>query len=199
MNILLLDVDSTLPNLALMKLSAWHRSQHDSVTKAREVPLGEWDRIYASAIYTWSRRRMEQLHPHATLGGHGWSLESRLPPEVDAMRPDYNLYGVSYGLGFLIRGCPRRCPWCDVWKVWPSPLLVAGWDDVLNPLSSFVVLLDDNFLAHPGHADLLEEAIDRGIEVCFTQGLDVRLITEEVAHLLARLKFWNTHHSRSRK
>jgi hypothetical protein len=60
-----------------------------------------------------------------------------------------------------------------------------------------VVLLDDNFLALLGRAKaLLEEAIERGIEVCFSQGLDIRLVTREIAGLLARVRFWNTHHTR---
>ncbi len=189
--------DSTLPNLALMKLSAWHKAQYDVVTKAREIPFGAWDSIYASAVYTWSRARMEQLEGYAILGGHGWDLESRLVREVDAMRPDYTLYGIDYGLGYLTRGCPRRCPFCDVWKMWPRPRVVATWDDLLNPLSNFVVLLDDNFLARLGRArELLEEAIERQIEMCFSQGLDIRLVTPKNAELLARVRFWNTHHTR---
>ncbi|MFH1486624.1 MAG: radical SAM protein [Chloroflexota bacterium] len=197
MNVLLLDMDSTLPNLALMKLSAWHKAQYHYVVKAREIPFGEWDSIYASAVYTWSRRRMEQLEGYAALGGHGWCLDSRLPEEVERMQPDYSLYGIDYGLGYLTQGCMRRCGFCDVWRMCPRPRVVATWDHILNPLSSFVVLLDDNFLALGGHAKLfLQEAIDRGIEVCFTQGLDVRLVTPEVAQLLAGLRFWNTHHTK---
>ncbi len=196
MNILLLGIDSTLPNLALMKLSAWHKALGDTVAKAREVPFGQWDCIYASAIYTWSRSRMEQLEGHATLGGHGWELGSRLAPEVEAMRPDYELYGIDYGLGYLTRGCPRRCSFCDVWRMSPCPQVVGTWDSVLNPLSRFAMLLDDNFLSlHDQAKDLLREAIERQIEVCFTQGLDIRLITPEVAHLLSKLRFWNTHHT----
>lgn len=52
MRIGLVDVDGRggYPNYALMKLSAWHKAQGDSVEFANPL-FGEYDRVYLSKIF----------------------------------------------------------------------------------------------------------------------------------------------------
>ncbi|MDA8147049.1 MAG: DNA cytosine methyltransferase [Thermaerobacter sp.] len=105
MKIALVDVDSRLPNLALMRLSAWHKAQGDEV-------LFPWrgqavDKLCASVVFTWHSRQVDlpwwsKRAAEVQVGGSGWSLEAALPPEVEAVRPDYSLYGIDYGIGYTV-------------------------------------------------------------------------------------------------
>ena len=111
MKIGLYDVDSKIPNLALMKLSAWHKKQGDEVELY--FPLKKYDKIYASQIFTWSKPQ----YKFNELGGSGsekW--ETVLPNGIEHIYPDYLLYHCEYAMGFTSRGCIRNCPFCIVRK-----------------------------------------------------------------------------------
>ena len=98
MNVLLLDLDSKIPNLALLKLSAWHKQQKNKVFLNKcEKP----DIIYAASVFTKSekqRRQVGAVYPNAICGGTGYSLVNQLCPEIEAKCPDYNLYDMDYSL-----------------------------------------------------------------------------------------------------
>ena len=120
--ILLIDVDSKIPNLALMKLSAWHKERGDNVALLRgsQVELGDKpDKIYASIIYKKNRHSLDYLIAQCPdiidIGGSGYDLKKELPPVIEAMRPDYSLYPeCDYSIGFASRGCIRHCHFCIV-------------------------------------------------------------------------------------
>jgi len=110
----LFDLDRTgFPNVALMKLAAWHKAQGDTV-----LPLNSGeaaDRRYGSCVFTWNRRKAAALTAQgAVVGGSGVDLKNALPADVEAMRPDYSLYGIDYGTGYLMRGCIWTCKFCVV-------------------------------------------------------------------------------------
>ncbi|MCL5265167.1 MAG: hypothetical protein M1343_08260 [Chloroflexi bacterium] len=112
--VLLLDVDSRIPNLALMRISAYHRARGDVVSLH---PSGKPDEVYVSCVFSKHRRKAEalrQIYPDAVIGGSGWDLSVALPSEIEAIRPDYDLYGIDYGIGYTSRGCIRRCNFCVV-------------------------------------------------------------------------------------
>ncbi|MCP4641998.1 MAG: hypothetical protein GY851_16265 [bacterium] len=208
MNILLVDADtkgrrSGFPNLALMKLAAWHRARGDAVTLAPTPWFSsQVDLAYVSSVFSWNRAHAEALaqrYPTVERGGTGFGLDNALPAEVEAICPDYNLYDIDYGMGFLTRGCPRRCSFCVVPRKEGAPRVVAGLDDIINPHSNFVVLLDNNFLAMPDWAlATLREMAARGLVVNFSQGLDIRLVTPEIARALAAVNFRNARNTRKR-
>ena len=109
------DSDYTgFPNYALMKLSAYHKAQGDHVEWW--IPMVKYDRVYSSKIFTFSPEDL-MLPPDTIKGGTGYGILDELPPEVDAMFPDYSLYpDCDHAIGFLTRGCIRKCPWCIVPK-----------------------------------------------------------------------------------
>lgn len=201
MTVGLFDLDRTgFPNVALMKLSAWHKAQGDTV-----LPLNDGqaaDRRYGSAVFTWNRPKAAALAVQgAHVGGTGVNLSDTLPADVEAMKPDYTLYGIDYGIGYLMRGCIWRCTFCVVPEKEGTPREVATVDDLLNQASPrtrpFVVLLDNEFFWRERWAIArLEEFTTRGIDWCPSQGLDVRVVTAPIADALAASPYWNVSRSR---
>lgn len=196
----LFDLDRTgFPNVALMKLSAWHKAQGDTV-----LPLNSGqpaDRRYGSAVFSWNRHKAEQLTAQgAEVGGSGVDLKNRLPDEVEAMRPDYTLYGIDYGVGYLMRGCIWTCAFCVVPEKEGRPREVATIDDLINQAGRsrpFVVLMDNEFFWREKWAiTRLREFAERGIDFCPSQGLDVRVVTPALVDALAVSPFWNLKRSR---
>ncbi len=189
MNVGLVDIDSKIANLALMRLSAYHKGRADTVVFPWR---GErCDVVYASIVFARNRERVEsyrRLWPTLHLGGTGWDVRSALPPEIEAMRPDYDLYGIDYGIGFTSRGCIRRCPFCVVPEKEGGIKSVATIPELVNPRSNFLVLLDGNFLAQADWEVRFREIHDLGLLVNFSQGLDIRLVNAENAAWLARTK-----------
>ena len=115
----LIDVDGhNFPNLALMKLSAWHKAQGDTVEWWSG--FGEYDLVYMSKVFdsTYSPDAMEPVNTRQIIkGGTGYGLDNRLPDEVEHIYPDYSLYPdftKETAYGFLTRGCPRACDFCIV-------------------------------------------------------------------------------------
>jgi hypothetical protein len=209
----LIDVDRTgFPNLALMKLSAWHKAQgHETELLRDPGPLAAvwFDRLYASAVFSWNRDKAlawEALG--ATVGGTGvddYSIDpavvSELPEDIEAMEPDYSLYGLDYGVGYLMRGCIWRCKFCVVPQKEGPAREVATIDHLLNRDAQrsrpFVVLLDNEFFWKEKWAIArLVEFTERGIDFCPSQGLDVRVLTPQLSDALASSPFWNLQHSR---
>ncbi len=204
--VVLYDVDSRIPNLALMKLSTFYKERGCRVVLAREIACQAGDRHFASVVYQTgsSRKKIEDLRQiygqDIEIGGSGVDLTKRLPPEVDGCFPDYSLYGHDrYALGFLTRGCTKRCAFCVV------PVKEGRLAAEPGSFSAFVpagqrnvMLLDDNLLAFPGADPLLEEMAARDYAVNFSQTLDIAYLTEAKLKLLLRIDSRNARFSRQR-
>lgn len=181
-----------LPNVALMRLSAYHKAIGDEVV-LRPTPMDGCDLVYISTLFTWRRREVEalaaQFRPHADvqIGGSGWDLTLRLPPEVDAMPHDYDLYGIDYGMGYSSRGCIRRCAFCPVPRAEGHIREDQPIASLLNPRSNKLMLLDNNFFASDWRLKLAEIR-ERGLVVDWPQGNDIRLMTAEIAAALWDLR-----------
>lgn len=204
MKIALYDVDSTIPNLALMKLSTFHKEQGHSVVPF--VPImnaANFDKIYASTVFKDSPD--DDLSDHSYLrpetmeiGGSGWNLEKWLPPEVHRAVPDYSLYGYEHSIGFTARGCRFKCKFCDVPAKEGKPKHENTIDEIwVQRDSEFVVLLDNDFFGGPFWQDRIAEISRYDLKVCFSQGLNIRLITDEQCAALASVRFTNLHRNRS--
>lgn len=190
MKIGLHDSDNTgFPNLALMKLSAWHKAQGDTVDWW--TPLLTYDRVYSSKVFTFTNEN-PYLPPDTIKGGTGYGKLDELPPEVDAMFPDYSIYPkCDHAIGFLTRGCIRKCPWCIVPKKEGKIRPYRTWQEIKRPDSRDIVFMDNNVLAHEWGLKQIEDMGGKNVRVDFNQGLDARLITDDVAQMLARLKWIN--------
>ena len=119
---------------------------------------------------------------------------------MDACFPDYRLYGHDrYAVGFLTRGCPRRCAFCVVPAKEGTTKIEAGSFDAFVPRGQRnVMLLDDNLLAYPGVEALLVEIARRGYAVNFSQTLDIACLTPEKHNLLLQVDCRNSRFTRRR-
>ena len=192
MNIGLLAVDSNYPNLALMKLSAAHKANGDNVDWYN--PFDSYDIVYLSKIFSFTD---DYPHPivNAQLvkrGGTGYDYATTLPAEIDSLQPDYSLYPSidnRTAYGFLTRGCVRHCKWCIVPKKEGFIKPYMDIEQIAVNGRDKVVLMDNNVLAIDYGIQQIEKIAKLGIHVDFNQGLDARLVTEDVAQLLAKTKW----------
>jgi hypothetical protein len=183
----LAQIDGKWPNLALMKLSAYHKALGDAVELFSPLPMnGVYDLVYASKVFQFTPDS-PYLPPDVIKGGTGYGLTSCLPDEAEATFPDYGLYPWwDAAIGFTTRGCIRHCPFCVV----PEK---EGAIRVVGDLHSFwngqkrVILLDNNLTAAPmAHfRHIVEQLREARVFAEFSQGLDIRLLNDEHAALLA--------------
>jgi len=189
----LIDVDSHgFPNLPLMKISAFHKSQGDTVEFVSDG--GTYDRVYISKVFTESREPNINFHcDEVRRGGSGYDLKNRLPDEIEHQCPDYSLYPqFDFALGFLTRGCPRcNHTFCI------TPEKDGAKSKKVADLSEFwtsqkkIVLLDQNILACKDRIDLLQQLVDSKAKVEFNGGIDVRLLDQKCLNLLNSMKIPN--------
>lgn len=203
MNTALIDVDGhNFPNLPLMKLSAWHKQNGDSVEWYD--PLTAWlnppDRVYMSKVFTFTP---DYPHPvcagEIIKGGTGYEYPSGgkpLPEEIEHIYPDYSLYPElcnNTAYGFLTRGCPRGCDFCIVKeKEGHRSQKVADLSEFWNGQKN-IVLLDPNMFACQEWRDLSQQLIDSKAWVDFSQGCDIRIMTKEKAEYIKRMKIKQIH------
>ena len=186
MFIALHDADKTsFPNLALMKLSAWHKNAGDDVNWFDPL-FYRGDKVYSSKAFTFTPDD-QYLPVDAEKGGTGYGINNTLPEEIEHHCPDYNLYGLDYSLGFLTRGCNRNCEWCFVPEKEGKAKAHADIEEFARHKN--VVLMDNNVLATDHGIDQLAKIARLGLKVDFNQGLDARLIDDQVARRLSAIKW----------
>jgi hypothetical protein len=187
MKIGLIDVDGhNFPNLALMKLAAYHRNLNDTVEWINY--LEQYDKVYQSKVFTFTSDVSTFVHADEIIkGGTGYKMYNDL--FCDDTEPDYTLYPqFQHAYGFLTRGCTRNCAWCIVPKKEGG---IRPYRDIETVLQSrkTAILMDNNVLASNHGLQQLEKIVDLGCKVDFNQGLDSRLVTDEVARLLSKIKW----------
>lgn len=192
MRVGLYDVDSRIPNLALMRLAAYHRARGDDVELYSPLWLSTYDRIYASKVFKTGPLSDDSLllEDRMVIGGTGWDLKTTLPAEVEACDPDYTLYNYPHSIGFTQRGCRFRCKFCVVPEKEGRPSGSSTIPEIwTNRESDFIVLLDNDFFGGPQWKDRIEELKAYRLRVNFSQGLNIRIITDEQAEALASVRF----------
>lgn len=210
MKIGLIDVDGHhYPNLVLMKLSAWHKAQGDTV-EWWWSDMVHYDVVYMSKVFSFSQDHPEPMNADRVIkGGTGYAitlenglevyhpeLDRNLPPSVEHVYPDYDLYPEltrDTAFGFLTRGCPRGCNFCHVaGKEGRTSRKVADlsefWDGQKN-----IEIMDPNILACRDRKELLEQLAASKAHVNFNQGLDIRLTDKTVAELLGKMRITRLH------
>lgn len=202
MNVGLIDVDghakkkkwgaTIYPNLALCKIARWHKEHGDHVEWA--FGLKHYDRIYMAKVFNFSPDDLTFYDADEIIkGGTGYDIHSQLPDEIDRTQPDYSIYPnipPDTAYGFLTRGCPNKCPWCVVPRKEGFIRPYMDVDEIAIEGRTKLVLMDNNILAAGDYAiEQLQKIIERGYKVDFNQALDARLVTDEYARLLAKIKW----------
>ena len=194
----MIDVDShNFPNLALMKLSAYHKMRGDEVEWA--YPMARYDVVYQSKVFDNTYSPDIDWVPQADMvikGGTGYGLDNKLPDEIEHIYLDYDLYPEltrNTAYGYLTRGCPRHCEFCIVGdKEGLRSVKVADLSEFWRG-QKHIKLLDPNLLCCRERFDLLEQLADSGAYVDFTQGLDIRAVNADVIDLINRIKLKEIH------
>ena len=215
MRIGLIDVDAesrgktTFPNLSLMKISSAHKALGDEVEWYS--PFAErYDKVYMSKVFGQEYSRDYPCAVNADeiiKGGSGYAIsvvdgkevydrakDMALPYSVEHAMPDYSLYGITdTAYGFLTKGCPRGCAFCHTaamqgTKVHTVATLDEFWDGQKN-----IVLLDPNLTASPDCIEHLNVLAESKAYVDFSQGLDVRCLTDEKLDALNKVKWKRIH------
>lgn len=209
MKIGLVDVDGHhFPNLALMRISAYHKALGDEV-EWWKGDLFHYDIVYKSKIFgdnystdidVWNADKVVQ-------GGSGYcisldggaerfdqSKNHNLPDEIERMFPDYSIYPEhNFAVAMTSRGCPRGCPFCVVAaKEGRRSHKVADVTDFWNG-QKHIEVLDPNITACQDKAELFKQYAETGAEIVFNQGLDIRLLSEQDIEQLNGMRVKNIH------
>ena len=204
MQVRLTHIDGKLPNLALMKLSHWHRAQGDEVTLARTPSPSmfepQYDLVYGSSIFQWSSgkvvKALREAFPDAVIGGTGTdtveTVEQTLGLE-EYEHYDYSIYPeYQWSIGFTQRGCRLNCGFCVVPKKEGKPRSINSiWDIWREGTDRAVVLLDNDFFGQDLWRERIGEMQDGGFKVNFSQGINIRMVTPEAAEALATVRYYD--------
>ena len=196
MRVGLIDVDGhNFPNLALMRISAYHKAQGDTV----EWWLSDfihYDLVYMSKVFSdaYSPDVPEPLNADKVIkGGTGYAItlqngvevfdktkHQTLPEEIERMFPDYSIYPqYDFAVSMTSRGCPRGCSFCHVAaKEGRCSVKVADVKDFWDGQKE-IRILDPNITACREKRDLFKQYRETGAILDFTQGLDIRCLNDD--------------------
>ena len=196
MRIGLIDVDGHhFPNLALMRISAYHKSRGDEV-EWWWTDLIHYDIVYMSKVFSneYSKDIPEPMNADKVIkGGTGYAItlengrevfnkekHQNLPDEIERMFPDYSLYPqYNFAVSMTSRGCPRGCSFCHVAaKEGRCSVKVADVSDFWNG-QPHIEVLDPNITACKEKRDLFRQYRETGATINFNQGLDIRCMNDE--------------------
>ena len=199
------------PNLACMKLSGYYKARGDQVElKTDYNDLGQYDKAFISKVFTDTLVDEFALTlPNVEYGGTGFFYDKApsLPEEIEHHMPDYTLYNeyvfqkisdngkrdefkyyLDYSIGFLTRGCFRKCEFC-VNKNYSKVCEHSPLHEFLDTSRKKICLLDDNFLGCPTWKRMLTELQQLGKPFQFKQGLDERILNDEKCEALFASKY----------
>ena len=211
MKIGLIDVDGhRFPNLALMRISAYHKAHGDD-TDWWWGDLWHYDIVYMSKIFSdaYSPDIDEPMNADKVIkGGTGYNIKlgddgkehfdkkhrQDLPKEIEKMFPDYSIYPqYKFAVSMTSRGCPRGCSFCHVAaKEGRCSRKVADVSDFWNG-QKHIEVLDPNITACVEKHDLFEQYAATNATVCFNQGLDIRMITDRDIDDLNKIRLKKIH------
>ncbi len=173
--------DAPHHNLALMKLSAWHKKRGDIVTINEQIMPA--DKTYASVLFDWNKTAFQADE----YGGIQFP-ENILPKEVEMMKPDYDLFELRYSLGYTFRPCYRRCDFCLVKTLHhPDKRHHSIWE-FHDKRFKTICILNNNWLLDPLWKETFKEIWEEKL-IVKEHGFDLRLMDEEKAEAIKSTKF----------
>lgn len=217
MNIAIIDADiigrkkHTFPNLACMKISSYHKKCGDTVTLLLSYDdIAFFDKVYISKVFTDTFVDDKYLRcSNVVFGGTGFFYDKAvpLPFDIEHIMPDYTLYDSwvddciksgakpadfsyykEYSIGFLTRGCFRKCAFC-VNKNYDKCLSHSNVLEFYDKTRPKLCFLDDNFFACANWFDIIQDVKKLGVPFQFKQGLDERLLTDKHIHEIMSWKY----------
>lgn len=215
MRVRITQLDGKVPNVALMRLGAWHRAQGDEVywehSPGRQLHEPDYDVVYGSSIFNIFEESLEAVatlrreFPDALIGGYGVDPDAKL--KVDDIVPT-QFVGQDYAghpdftasLGYTMRGCRFKCGFCPIPKLEGPARAVATVMQIWRGpgFPKHLHLLDNDFFGNPDWREIVKAINDGGFKVCINQGINVRLLDDEQATAIASMKCRDTTFSRTR-
>ena len=193
MKIGLVAVDSKYPNYALMKISAFYKERDCHVEWANNFE--HYDIIYKSKIFSFTPDDLFAYDADFIIkGGTGYNLSTTLHEDIEYTQPDYSIYPQidnKTAYGFLTRGCPNKCKWCIVPIKEGNIKPYMDVEEIAINGRTNLILMDNNIIACDYGLQQIEKIIRKQYRVDFNQALDARLVTEDIAKLLAQVKWIN--------
>ncbi len=204
MNVLLLQLDGKLPNVALMRVAAHHRARGDAVTLRKAGTGGaigrqlgdDFERVYASLIFERTRSvgaAVAREYPGSVIGGTGWNIARRLEDVgIATEEQDYSIFpNYRASIGFTQRGCRLRCRFCVVprkeGRVRAAQTIEQLWRG--EPWPRDLALLDNDFFGQPGWREHVAAINGGGFRVSLLQGINARFLNDDSAAAMASMNY----------
>lgn len=199
---LLWHADGKLPNLALMRLSVYLKSQGFDITLRRGNPEpllwdAPFDEVYGSCIFCATQpvvKRFLEIYPNALVGGTGWNVARTLESTFSILGAalDYTLYPTfAQSIGFTQRGCRLKCAFCVVPKkeggIQDAQTIAEIWRG--DPWPRELLLLDNDFFGQLHWRSKIAAIRDGGFKASFVQGINARCLTDEAAEAIASIDY----------
>lgn len=200
MKVLLYQLDGKVPNIALMRLSAFFRAKGDEVEfrwtgNPERLLWDDHDKVFGSAIFSKTLPKVERLkmeYPGAIVGGTGSGDPITLEDLGIGLEQDYSLYPKwQQSIGFLQRGCRLKCPFCVVpkkeGKMRPEQGVYDLWRG--EPYPKELIIMDNDFFGNPEWQQHIEDIRAGEFKVSFNQGINCRFLTPESAAAIASVNY----------
>jgi len=203
-SILLVDLDSKIPNISLMKISTYYKNKGFYVELLRcglsgypsknkkIIDANRFTKVFISNIFTVNQNNFSCIGcKDIEIGGVGSINPTKLLPlDIDSCDLDYSLYpNNKTAYGFITKGCNRNCSFCFVPKTEGKLHYYQDIENILKYKFKKISFMDNNILQYKDHKKILSYLVENKIKCEFNQGLDIRCINEENAELLSKLKY----------
>jgi len=196
----LLDRGTRFPNLSLMKLSSYYQKQGNKTKLIDYNQISAYDKVLLSKVFDFTDIPINlNFYKNIEYGGTGFNYDKQdfLDDKIEHTMPDYDLYKEyadkskyysNHSIGFTTRFCFRQCPYC----VNRNKTKAVRWSSIEEfdePQNNYITLLDDNILAHPDRVKIIKKLQKTGKPFEFKQGIDFRLINDEIVNILHNSKY----------
>lgn len=187
-----------------MKISSFYKKLGYTVILSKNITYIKANKYFASSVF-YNEKSMSRINAlneiygsGINIGGSGVNLSKKLPKKIDKCFPDYELYKHrSYAIGFLTRGCNKKCSFCLVpRKEGKLNSNYASFDNFVPKKQNKVMLLDNNLLASKKSFAILESIKRRNYSVNFSQTLDISYLNKDIFNSLIKTTSMNSRFTR---